>query len=86
MKCEIIHRAVWLASERDAWVRGSRVDASGASGRYVGQELDLRAAWQATEHLEIEAVYSCFFPGEFVSATGDSPETHFGYLAATLRF
>jgi len=86
LRCEIIHRGIWLASEDDAWVRASREDPLGASGRYVGQELDLRAAWQATEHLELEAVYSCFFPGGFVDQTGPSPESHFGYLAATLRF
>lgn len=86
VKGEVIHRAIWLASDRDSWVRASRSDPAGSSGGYVGQELDLRAAWQATEHLEIEAVYSCFFPGGFVSATGPSPESHFGYLAATLRF
>lgn len=86
VKCEVIHRAIWLASDRDAWVRASRVDATGGSGGYVGQEIDLRAAWQLTEHLEIEAVYSCFFPGGFVEATGPAPESHFGYLAATLRF
>ena len=51
-----------------------------------GQELDLRASWQATKHLEIEAVFASFFPGEFVEATGPSPGSQFGYLAATLRF
>lgn len=86
LRCEIIHRGIWLASEDDAWVRASRQDLLGSSGRYVGQELDLRAAWQATRHLEIEAVYSCFFPGGFVDQSGPSPESHFGYLAATLRF
>jgi len=86
LKCEVIHRGVWLANERDAWVRGMRNDPAGGSGRYVGQEVDLRASWQATKHLEIEAVYACFFPGGFVSATGPSPKGHFGYLAATLRF
>lgn len=86
LKCEIIHRGIWLASEEDAWVRASRRDPAGASGRYVGQELDLRASWQATKHLEIEAVYACFFPGGFVDQTGPSPESHFGYLGATLRF
>ena len=86
LKCEIIHRGIWLASEEDAWVRASRRDPAGASGRYIGQELDLRASWQATKHLEIEAVYACFFPGGFVDQTGPSPESHFGYLGATLRF
>ena len=86
LRCEIIHRGVWLASDRDAWPRASRSDPTGGSGRYVGQELDLRTAWQLTEHLEIEAVYAHFFPGAFVEATGASPDSHFGYLAATIRF
>jgi hypothetical protein len=86
LRCETIYRGTWLASDRDAWVRASRSDGTGAGGGYVGQELDLRAAWQTTEHLEIEAVYSCFFPGGFAEATGASPVGHFAYLAATLRF
>ncbi|MBP6603065.1 MAG: alginate export family protein [Verrucomicrobiales bacterium] len=86
LRCEIIHRGIWLAGEHDAWVRGSRQNAIGGSGNYVGQELDLRASWQATKHLEIEAVFASFFPGEFVEATGPSPGSQFGYLAATLRF
>jgi len=86
IRCEIIHRGIWLASERDAWPRGSRSDATGGSGRYVGQELDLRAAYRVNDHLEIEAVFSRFFPGDFVEATGASPASNFGYVAATLRF
>lgn len=86
LRCEIIGRTAWLASDRDSWVRGGRRDPGGTSGDCIAQELDLRAAWQITEHLEIEAVYSCFLPGDFVRATGDAPASHFGYLAATLRY
>lgn len=86
LRCEILHRGVWLASESDGWVRGARSDPTGRSGRHLGQELDLRASWHLSEHLDFEVVYACFFPGDFVSATGPSPDTHFGYLSATLRF
>jgi hypothetical protein len=86
LRGEIIHRAFWLASQRDAWVRTGRVDPSGGSGAYVGQEIDLRIAYRVNEHLDLEAVSAHFFAGRFPEETGSGPDSHFGYLQASIRF
>jgi hypothetical protein len=37
-----MHRAFWLASDTDAWVRGLRRDRTGGSGDFIGQETDTK--------------------------------------------
>lgn len=86
LKCEIIHRAIWLASDTDAWVRGLRRDKTGGSGSYVGQEFDARLSWQVCKNFELDLAYAHFFPGSFVDSTGASPQGDFVQIAGTLRF
>jgi hypothetical protein len=86
LKCELIHRAIWLASDTDAWVRANRRDSTGRSGNYVGQETDARVILQVCPSLDIDMAYAHFFPGSFVTRTGTSPQGDFVQIAATLRF
>lgn len=86
LRCELCYRAFWLADSNDAWVRGLRRDATGASGSFIGQELDLRLVWQVARQFEIDLAYAHFHPGGFVDNTGDAPPSHFLQIAGTLRF
>lgn len=86
VKVEMIHRAFWLASETDAWVRAQRRDRSGASGTYLGQETDLRIVWQLHKRFELDVAYAHFWPGSFVRRTGPAPQSDFIQIAGTLRF
>ncbi|MFO1484615.1 MAG: alginate export family protein [Verrucomicrobiaceae bacterium] len=86
LKCEIIYRGIWLASATDSWVKAGRLDATGNSGSYVGQELDLRFVWQLSSFFEIDLACAHFFPGSFVQNTGTSPPGNFMQVAGTLRF
>lgn len=86
LRCEIIPRAVWLASDSDAWVRGNRRDVTGGAGSFVGQELDARIIWRLCENFELDAAYGHLFPGTFTDRTGASPQGDFVQVAATLRF
>lgn len=86
LKCEIIHRAIWLASGTDAWGRGLRLDAAGQSGTFVGQEIDARLVWQACKNFEVDLAYAHFFPGSFVNSTGASPHSDLIQIAGTFRF
>jgi hypothetical protein len=86
LKCEVMHRGIWLAASNDAWVRAARRDATGGSGSYVGQELDLRLVWQLNTHFDIDLAYAHFFPGTFVQNTGASPPANLMQIAGTLRF
>jgi len=54
-------------------------------GRYVGTELILGTAWQATPHIGVAAAYSHFFAGDFIhQSKGDDAD--FGALWLTFRF
>ena len=54
-------------------------------GRYVGTELILGTAWQATPHIGVAAAYSHFFAGDFIDQNhGDDAD--FGALWLTFRF
>lgn len=86
LKCEIIHRAMWLADRSDAWVKSGRRDATGGSGSYIGQELDARLVWQLASSFEIDIAYAHFFPGSFASSTGAAPPGQLFQVAGTLRF
>ena len=86
LKCEIIHRAIWLASETDGWVRAGRRDPAGSSGRYVGQETDARVIWQVCEAVDLDIAYAHFFPGGFTQHTGAAPQSDFVQCAVTIRF
>lgn len=86
LKCELIHRGYWLASDTDAWVKSGRRDATGNSGSFVGQETDVRLVWQVRTNLEIDLAYAHFFPGGFTANTGAAPASNFMQVAAALRF
>ncbi len=86
LKCELMHRFIWLASDSDAWVRGLRRDSTGGSGSFVGQELDARLAWQVCDCFSMDLAYAHFFPGELTDNTGRAPGSDFVQIAATLTF
>lgn len=84
------HRAFWLASATDAWTTSRVRDASGSSGRFVGQQIEFRLRWKAIPgRLDIEAGASHLFAGRFAqsapNATGEG-DTTYTYFQTTLRF
>lgn len=81
-----IYRTVWLASDTDAWSRGDRVDPTGQSGDFIGQEIDMFVEQRITDHWVIEVGYGHFMPGNFVRNTGDSPDSDRFYVQSTLSF
>ena len=86
VKVEFYLRSYSLASDTDAWVRGGRRDPSGGSGRHIGEELDFRLRWQATDRLLINTGVAHFMPGSFVDETGPSETSTLGYLQARFDF
>ncbi|MEE8170502.1 MAG: alginate export family protein, partial [Phycisphaerae bacterium] len=85
-RCAVIYRGYWLASKKDGFVRGGRIDPRGDSGRFIGQELDLLVLHQLTDCFSIELGYAHFIAGTFVRSTGPSPDTDMFYVQTTLRF
>ncbi len=67
LRAELIFRAFRLASDREAWVRGLRVDPRGTSGSFVGQELDVRVSYETDYCCGLQVV--CMAG---ISVTGDA--------------
>jgi Alginate export len=76
-------RAAWLASARDSWTTASRRDGDGASGTFIGHQLEVRfryTPWRGNLRLEAGAAH--LFPGHFVrnvSAPDAAPATTMVY-------
>lgn len=81
-------RAVWLASARDAWTTASLRDATGASGRFVGDLLEARARWHVfPKNLVLDVGGALLLRGEFARKVGgrDEPAAYFyGQLTGSL--
>jgi len=65
-----------LDAATDAWystgLQAVRRDKTGRSGTTLGDEVDARVAWAASDHFELMGGLGRFFPGSFVDATGPS--------------
>ncbi len=85
--------AFFLASTDDAWYRANGVTAvrplnalARNAGSYAGSEIDVLATWAVNKNVSIEAGYSHFFAGDYLSDTGASDDADFGYVQATITF
>lgn len=70
------YRAFWLASARDAWTTAGLQDPTGASGRFIGHQLELRARYDLVpKNLRLEVGAAYLARGEFAeSAPGGSDQ------------
>jgi hypothetical protein len=93
---EKIELALWyhvfkLQQQRDALYNSAgapiRVDATGAAGSDVGQELDFTIRYVFTPRADLLLGYSRLFPGDFLRATSVGPiGKDFYYGQCTVRF
>ncbi len=71
----IAHRGYWLAESRDTWVGSGLRDKSGQSGRYIGQQLEIRLRWQAIPKLlRLETGWAHLFKGGFAKNAPGAPK------------
>ncbi|MEN3940635.1 alginate export family protein [Prosthecobacter sp. SYSU 5D2] len=85
----IAHRGVWLASGKDAWTAAGVRDASGRSGKFVGQQLEARLRWDAIPgNLRVETGIAQIFPGRFQESApnGKPSDTTYAYFEMTWWF
>jgi hypothetical protein len=83
------YRAVWLASDRDAWAGTGVRDPSGDSGSFVGQQVELRVGWKPLPgNLLLEAGYAHLFAGEFIddAPNANGGDTNYVYSQVLLEF
>ncbi|MGV3614802.1 MAG: alginate export family protein [Fimbriimonas sp.] len=65
---------------------GAYVDPTGASGRDIGQEINVEARWQAGHGFTVGAGLGLFRPGRFVRSLGGNDEQTFGYFEVGYKF
>ena len=97
MKVSVDYHLVGLARSKDAWYYAAphRRDNTGASGRNLGQEIDVIVKWQvplntsikkAIKKFELMAGYAYFVPGSFIERTGPAGDANWGFLQAAAWF
>lgn len=59
---------------------------SGSDERFVGSALSLTAEYVVSQRLDLTAIYTRFFAGDFIEATGPSEDIDFLELTARYRF
>ncbi|MFO0629693.1 MAG: alginate export family protein [Polyangiales bacterium] len=62
----VSYRPIWLAAARDAWVTAPLRDPTGASGDFVGQQVEGRVRWHVLPgNLSLDLGGAAFVRGEF---------------------
>jgi hypothetical protein len=77
----------WLASATDGLYNsgGSLLvrDATGSSGKHIGEELDIQLLWSASSRLAIGGGMGHMFPGSFLKHTTPGHSYTFPYVQLT---
>ncbi len=83
-------RGFWLASARDAWTTTGLRDPSGATGSFIGQQVEMRLRWEVVPgNYRFEAGAACLVDGEFMRDAPASPrqgDALYGYTQFLMRF
>ncbi len=84
----LAHRGFWLADKNDAWVAARVQDSSGSSGRFIGQQSEIRLRWDVVpKTIQLEAGAAYLFKQEFAEdAANASGEGDANYFYAQLNF
>ena len=82
--------AWWLADSHDALYSGAGAvvarDSTGASGRFVGQELDSVVAYNFSRQFQFSGGYGHIFPGTFLNHATSGKSYSFPYATTTFVF
>ena len=86
----VMYRAAWLDSATDSFASTSVRDATGASGKFTGQQVEARVRyWIVPKLLRLETGGAVFFNGRFLdnapNANGNGNPTY-GYFALEATF
>ena len=86
----VAYRNLRLAAARDQWIATGVRDVSGAAGRNIGQQLELRVRYDVLPgNMFIETGGAYLFAGDFLDNTsnsGDGQDTRYGYLEMIWNF
>jgi hypothetical protein len=85
LRVDLGYGAFWLDSPTDRWHAPGLRDPSGASGRFIGQELDCHVRIQPMSRVDLNLGYVAFRPGEFPRNLGREKTSHFAYVEVMAR-
>ena len=89
---DLKYRAWWLAQAKDEWVGSGLQDPTGDSGKFLGQDIQVRVQWHPTLNTILEAGYDHFFKGSYIKDQTDIPgnphsnDTNYFYIQSELLF
>lgn len=79
------YRLFWLASARDAWTTAGLRDATGASGSFLGQQLEARVRWRVLpKNLTLELGAAHLIRGQFAKSAPKARSTPATFLYTQL--
>ena len=86
----VAYRAYWLAQARDRWTTTGVWDPTGASGSFLGHQIEMRVRWRPLPgNLLLEAGYAHLFRGEFMKNAPNAAATRdsdYVYTQARVQF
>ena len=89
---DLKYRAWFLAQSKDEWVNSGLQDPTGDSGKFLGQDVEVRIQWHPSPNLTIDAGYEHFFKGSYIKdqtgVPGNPPSsaTNYFYIQTELMF
>lgn len=90
MSSFVSYRGFWLASDRDTWTTSGLRDATGRSGSFLGQQVELRMRYNLRpDNAQIEMGIAHLFVGDFVenaSSANDVDDITYLYSQLSLAF
>jgi hypothetical protein len=85
----ISHRLIWLAESRDTWTASGLRDRSGASGDFLGHQIELFTRWNVNSSLNLETGWTHLFKGDFARDAPNAPDegdVDYFYVQSLFRF
>lgn len=89
---DLKYRAWFLAQSKDEWVNSGLQDPTGDSGKFLGQDVEVRLQWHPTPNTTIDMGYEHFFKGSYIKdqtgVPGNPPsdDTNYFYIQTELLF
>lgn len=84
------YRPAWVAQSRDAWTTSGIVDATGASGSFIGHQVDARVRWDpVASHVRVEIGAATLWLAGLATRAPNAPHNGtpiYGYLQLVLQF
>lgn len=76
------NKSAWFTQSGTGTIRAAQANASTT----LGQEIDLLAKWQLSQHLSLTLGYSHFHAGAFIKDTGAHDNANFFYVQEEIKF